>query len=248
MIITEKLKLIHRALRYRYQADKGGIRFMLDHLHPGNTALDIGAHKGGYTYWMKKGVRAEGRVIAFEPQTKGARLLEKLFNRNVKVEHLAISDKSGKRDLFIQPQEYEISFEASLENKYENAVKESVAVVTLDEYCYQHKLTPQFIKIDVEGHEQQVIKGARNILASSKPVILIECEARHIGEDAMKSIFVELINFRYDGFFFFNGKQIPIKEFRLDVHQDISLIGKFRYANNFGFVHTATSHQLITNS
>jgi FkbM family methyltransferase len=236
MIILEKLKLIHRAFRYRYQADKGGIRFMMDHLHPGNTALDIGAHKGGYTYWIKKVVGTHGTVIAFEPQTKGALLLEKLFNGNVKVEHLAVSDIPGKRDLFIQPQLYAISFEASLNNKYENALKESVEVITLDEYCDQHKLTPQFLKIDVEGHEQQVIKGARKILAEAKPVLLIECEARHIGEDAMKIIFLELINFGYKGFFFFDGKQLPIKEFRLNVHQDISLISKFRYANNFGFV------------
>ena len=41
---------------------------MLDYLVPGNIAVDIGAHKGAYTYWMSKYVGEKGKVFSFEPQ------------------------------------------------------------------------------------------------------------------------------------------------------------------------------------
>jgi len=242
MNIPEHLKLFHRAWRYRYQADKGGIRFLMEHLHKGDTALDIGAHKGGYTYWMRKSVGSNGKVIAFEPQIKGATLLKKLFPSNVKVEHLAVSDTQGKMELFVQTQSYDISFEASLNNQYKDAHKELVDVITLDEYCRKHNVSPQFIKIDVEGNEQRVLKGAINTLTRFKPSLLMECEVRHIGENEMKTIFGELDNMGYDGFFFFDGRVLPINEFRVDIHQDISCISKYRYANNFGFVDPTKSN------
>ena len=57
--MTKKLSLnilrwIFRAWRYRLVVEKHEIKFMLDYLAPGNIAVDIGAHKGAYTYWMSK--------------------------------------------------------------------------------------------------------------------------------------------------------------------------------------------------
>ena len=68
MSFFDNLRLKARADKYRRRSDPGGIRFLLETLRPGDTALDIGAHKGGYAYWMLKQVGKDGKVYAFEPQ------------------------------------------------------------------------------------------------------------------------------------------------------------------------------------
>ena len=50
---------------------------MLNHLKLGDTAIDIGAHKGAYTYWMSKYVGNEGRVFSFEPQREIYEILKR---------------------------------------------------------------------------------------------------------------------------------------------------------------------------
>src|SRR3982750_1440752 len=108
----EHIKLLYRAAKYRYIDDGDEIRYLLSAIKKGATVFDIGAHKGGYTYWMKEAVGSMGKVIAFEPQEEGYCLLKKLFTGNVIVEHLAVSDREGEQQLYIQPQHFDVSFEA----------------------------------------------------------------------------------------------------------------------------------------
>ena len=88
------LRWVSRAWRYRLKVEKQEINFMLSHLKPGQTAIDIGAHKGAYTYWMSKYVGKDGKVFAFEPQPKLYNQLNKLLehsnNYNVNLELLAL--------------------------------------------------------------------------------------------------------------------------------------------------------------
>jgi predicted methyltransferase len=65
-----KLRLLYRAYRYRWKNDPTEIAFVRAHVQPGSIALDVGAHKGGYTYWLAKGVGPSGHVYAFEPQPR----------------------------------------------------------------------------------------------------------------------------------------------------------------------------------
>ena len=51
---------------------------MLRHLQPGDTAVDIGAWRGAYTYWMVKAVGPQGRVVCFEPQPAMISYLRKI--------------------------------------------------------------------------------------------------------------------------------------------------------------------------
>ena len=68
MGLQARLRLSFRAWRYRLRNDPGAIPYLLATLGPGRMALDIGAHKGAYSYWMIKAVGPWGEVIAFEPQ------------------------------------------------------------------------------------------------------------------------------------------------------------------------------------
>ncbi len=92
MKFKEKIKLIYRAYKYKYKSDKGGIKYILESLKPFQTALDIGAHKGGYLYFMQKCVTRKGKIYAFEPQADLAVYLNKIIAnfkwKNVIIEHV----------------------------------------------------------------------------------------------------------------------------------------------------------------
>jgi hypothetical protein len=66
MMAYRQLKWLYRALRYRLE--KQEIKLVQRHLAPGDVAVDVGAHKGAYTWWMRRAVGESGRVYAFEPQ------------------------------------------------------------------------------------------------------------------------------------------------------------------------------------
>ena len=72
-------KFVFRAWRYRLRAERPEIRFLLNQLQLGHTAIDIGAHKGAYTYWMSQRVGSSGQVIAFEPQPELNQTISKLM-------------------------------------------------------------------------------------------------------------------------------------------------------------------------
>ena len=74
MNIVEKAHFLHRAWRYRLRGDKFGVSFLRTRNLAGKTAVDIGAHRGVYSYWMHKQVGTRGSVIAFEPQQSGPNL------------------------------------------------------------------------------------------------------------------------------------------------------------------------------
>lgn len=234
--MKEYLKLLFRAWKYRLADNREEISYLLRSIQRGDTVLDVGAHKGGYTYWMHKAAGPRGKVVAFEPQRKGACLLQDLFRgTGVQVEHKAVSNRIGQQELFIQPQSYEISFEASLENKYGDALTEQVETTTIDQYCADHELRPSFIKIDVEGHEGKVLEGAMNVLDADKPLLLVECENRHSGSEAVEHLYRFLQRYQYKGFFYRQEKIIPIEAFDPLQHQRTSQAGTKHYINNFYF-------------
>lgn len=236
MMVVEYSKLLYRAWKYRLVDNPEEISYLLHTIKTGDTVMDVGAHKGGYTFWMHKAVGFRGTVIAFEPQRKGARLLQNLFaGTNVQVEHKALSNSRGPQSLYIQPQLFSVSFEASLENKYAEATVEVVETTSLDQYCFDWGFRPSFIKIDVEGHEETVLSGGLKVLKEIKPVLLVECEARHSGTEAMVRLFRLLRELDYNGFFYRKGKRIPLELFDPSQDQPCEQAGTRQYVNNFYF-------------
>ncbi len=92
-----------------------------------------------------------------------------------------------------------------------------------------------FIKIDVEGHEDSVLLGARETIARDKPNLLIEIEELH-NPGGLSRLPVLLKEWGYEGYFM-KGEEIhPLSDFSLQRHQnDPSLAGSGLYVNNFIF-------------
>jgi len=231
--------LIHRGWRYRTSVDREEIRWMRSVLRHGDVAVDVGAYKGGYTYWMREAVGDAGTVFAFEPQPELASYLRQCVRdfewRNVRIEEIGLSAESGERMLHapgVGPSPAASLVGASLP---EGSRSYEVRVDTLDRFLAEHgPETPvRLMKCDVEGHELDVFQGARETLREHRPLLLFECEARHHPSRSVEDVFGYLERLGYRGFFFWGGSELDVREFDVELHQ---VEGRRPYGNNFIFV------------
>ncbi len=241
-----KIKYLYRALRYRFRVDTFEIAFLRKHITTGQTCVDIGAHKGGYLYWMQRAVGQQGKVFAFEPQPILFNYLQKVKQKmawqHVAIDPRAISSEKGSFDLFIPQHGSKTSPGATLRGEKMEAnmpfVTVKVETLTLDEFFADKATLPDFLKIDVEGNELKVFEGAKQILTEKKPILLFECEQRHLGETPIDAVFSYLEKLGYEGFFIQQQSLFPVREFSLSQHQ-IQGEGRFweaeGYCNNFVF-------------
>jgi FkbM family methyltransferase len=146
-----------------------------ERLKPGDTYVDIGANFGLHTMLSAHYIGSEGKIIAFEPVPENLRLLR----RNLKLngfdaysevfECALTAEGRGDMEMTIEPG---LSPAASLAENFEGE-KILVPTRTLDECLDQDGSVPTLIKIDVEGAEHEVLKGAKNTLKRG-PALLIE--------------------------------------------------------------------------
>lgn len=238
----EYIRLAYRAGKYRNKNDKGGIAYLLSAIKAGDTVFDIGAHKAGYLYFMIKKAGRNGRIFAFEPQKalfSYLKELKKIFNwANVTIEHLALSNITGKVKLYIPSDKKSKSSSPGasiIKLNYPQGIGavEEVATETLDAYCQRHQVRPDFLKIDVEGNELRIFEGGIGTLRKCKPKILVEIEARHVGRDQVYQTIEVLQNMGYEGFFIHGTDKLPVDSFDIDLHQSPNEKG--HYCNNFIF-------------
>lgn len=159
-------------------------RFVEHFLQPGMTVLDIGAHHGFYSLLASVKVGSTGRVVAFEPsQREREKLLRNLALNgytNVHVEDCALAETAGQQELIVVG-----GINTGCNSLRRPYVKEptnaiAVRVETLDGYLAGHPLPAiDFIKLDAEGAELAILKGARTILGS-RPRPVIQCELEEV--------------------------------------------------------------------
>lgn len=242
MNLLEESKLRFRALKYTFKDDVGGVAYLKTAIQKGQTVLDVGAHKAAYLYLMQKRVGKNGHVFAFEPQRELfafiSNLKEHCHWQNVTVEHLALSNSAGTAGLYIP--DNKVSKGSSpgaslLKKEVEAAVVkiEHVNTDTLDAYCKRKNIQPHFIKIDVEGNELNVFKGGVATLSNCKPKLLVEIEARHVGQESVLETFSFLQSLGYQGSFILGSKRTNLSDFRFEKHQNRSDLKN--YCNNFIF-------------
>ena len=152
----------HRYLSWNpieYAAFRGAVR-------PGTVALDVGANVGAYSVLLGQWVGASGRVYAFEPSPATFCGLVRHVALNaqdgvVTPIAAAVTDRDGAGDLIVA----ETAGESRLAGSNERArTTLSVPTVSIDSFCAREGLQPSFIKIDVEGAEVAVLRGARETI------------------------------------------------------------------------------------
>ncbi len=142
-------------------------------VRPGSVVLEAGANVGAYTMLFAQWVGPAGRVFAFEPDPSAYAGLLQHIARNAVADRvtavaaavadgsastlrLSLGDSSGISRL-LQP------------NETHAAGTRDVSAVSIDQFCADRGLTPQVIKIDVEGAELAVLGGARATVAAAGP-------------------------------------------------------------------------------
>lgn len=234
------IRFLWRAYRARFRDQRAELRELLSAIKPGNTVVDVGAHKGSYLYWLSRAARG-GQVVAFEPQPALAEYLRTQCRSfrlsNVTVESAGVSDRTGTLTLNVPGQTVSqgASFEGAVLNQ-EECRSYSVPVVTLDDYFRSRKQRISAIKIDAEGHELAVLRGARRILTEDAPCLTLECEARHLANGSVGDVLQYLDSLGFQGDFVNQGRLCPIAEFNAETHQR-AVGAKFwdatDYCNNF---------------
>ena len=141
--------------------------------------VDVGGNYGIYTI-LAGLTRADVEIHTFEPLREAVDHLHRNAALNgiakrVTVHDLALSDSAGQAKLYLpDPSHGLLETSASLEAEFKNehAGYQEVETRTLDSYSFDQPIS--VVKIDVEGHEHAVIKGARRMLAEDRPVIFAE--------------------------------------------------------------------------
>jgi len=159
--------------------DAGDLRFLWSALRPGDTFLDVGAFHGVYSVIAGKRVTNGGQVIAFEPSPRDRRRLQMHLRwngiRRARVEPFAVSATASETSFF-----QVVSGDPTRNGLKPPATEDSVAKITvkavsLDQYVAERNIQRvDVMKLDVEGGELEVLRGAADMFARFRPILICE--------------------------------------------------------------------------
>ncbi len=165
----------------------------LEHIREGDTVIDAGAWIGGHTMAYAKKVGMSGSVHSFEPNPFAFECLKRNTNRLPNVQRI---DQSLGDIVDIVPFSTKKGWLDSGSVGWGGPEETTVVMSLLDEF----QLAPNFIKIDVEGCELKVLKGAEKTIEKHRPIMVIEVNRTALERQghSYKDIWKWLNDHRYD--------------------------------------------------
>lgn len=158
--------------------EPGVLKFVTDSIREGMTVFDIGAHVGEWTMLFSALVGPAGRVVSFEPDPVARSSLKRNLGlngiSNVTVEAFCVSDTTGKALLSAERFGSGLS---SIVRPRAGGVPRLVLEVdstTLDRYCEDRGLYPEWIKVDAEGAEPHIVRGMSRLIDRAHPSVILE--------------------------------------------------------------------------
>jgi FkbM family methyltransferase len=203
--------LFVRVVAHLYRLFEPELR-QLDHfVPPGKTAIDVGTWWGPWSWWLARQVP---RVESFEPNTPICRELSAALPSNVTMHNVALSDGSGSSLLWSPGNSFGTEGRSTLTAEgHPGWVSQEVKTELLDDFNFSNV---GFVKIDVEGHELEVLRGASDLLARERPNVLVEIEQAHQSAERMDEVFAFMEDAGYRGTFLKDGSWHPIAELDRD--------------------------------
>ncbi len=204
-------------------------------LRSGDTAIDVGANLGYFTAVMAQCVGPAGRVWAFEPVPETFELLTlcRSLNgyENVTAIDVALGAAEGSVEITYDPRHSGL---ATIHADQVSGDKQRVRLRTLDALVAAGAVAarPDLIKVDVEGHELDVLRGARRTICDASPAIVFELNERaaRVAGWTLAELGELLLSVGDYAFFLIDGTQLrPLDPFtfklerdeRLDPHVDV---------------------------
>ena len=180
----------HASVRWKKQGLEPGISKLvskitkeLDNQNDQGWFFDVGANVGLYSWEVRKFCPLR-KILAFEPDPENIKLLERTLNgtnfQNIEICKYALSNQLAEVSFYQDTLTSATGCVAGKDKpwveKYLNSSANEIRVKTetLDSLLRQEDRTPSLIKIDVEGHEIEVLQGGRNTLSEAKPLLIIE--------------------------------------------------------------------------
>jgi FkbM family methyltransferase len=236
-------------LKYKWRKLTGQLEqeifWMQSLIEPGGRAIDVGANEGIYSYVLSQICHV---VEAFEPQSGPRSILaaySQVSQAKVNIHPVCLSEANGSAMLHIPIDNgRNLVYRASLRQPGGDYETLTVGVRKLDDYKFERV---SLIKIDVEGHEIEVIRGGLETIQRNQPILLVEVEQRWLGGKPIESVFAELETLGYTGFFLEQSVWRRVDDFSSDRHQNPSHLERSKvrrraqtkhqdYVNNFLFL------------
>lgn len=191
--LTRRQKMTYGAHLFKAlfkQHHKALLQLLRPYISKQDIIFDVGGHAGQMTKIFAK-LAPEGRVYTFEPGSYALSILKKVvsFNRlkNVEICPFALSSETKESTLSIPLKKsgsvgFGISHIPTTKKETPSQhLEEKIKILPLDLFMEQNKIpTLSFLKIDVEGHEMQVLKGAKKTLKVHKPCVMLELNTDHL--------------------------------------------------------------------
>lgn len=229
------------AKRYLSQATETEIEEAVVPLFLSKTTecIDVGANRGRYTVLMSL---YSQHVHAFDPNPECITRLMNLCLPNASIYPYALSSTEGFSEYFVPlrqglPKSVWGTLEPSVFERHPQVDTIQVSKSRLDSLCDR---TISFVKIDVEGHEMDVLQGGRKLIDEQKPIFIVEAEERH-RHNAIQQVKDFFDQYHYQGFFILDQKVFPLTSFDYQYQNPQELKPsrprvQMRYVNNFIFI------------
>jgi FkbM family methyltransferase len=166
-------------------------KFIIQQLSEGDSFIDVGSHFGFFSCLALRTMNYKGTVVAIEPSAAAYECLKVNLSgySGANIINCLVGDHEGDQIFFEFPinySEYNTAYPDQFKNSNwysaNHAIKKEVKSITLDSLCLNLKILPDIIKIDTEGSEYDIIKGALQTLNnkhSVKVVMEYLCESRN---------------------------------------------------------------------
>lgn len=222
--------LIHpRALDY-YLFGAPEIRFVKKLCSANKASVDVGANMGIFSYFMK---RHSSHVFAYEPNPDLVTLLNCTFDSSVTVVPAALSSEPGqlqmKIPIFSNVEQHGL---ASLSQEFPDA--DRVRTLDVSVRCLDSEALGEvgFIKIDVEQHEREVLRGGMGLISEQRPNLLVEVSPL-LYKTPLPKVFEPILNLGYNGYFLFESQLVSFENFDPEIHTRRENLGdKHRFVGN----------------
>jgi FkbM family methyltransferase len=199
-------------------------------------AVDIGTNIGLYSYGLS---RFCNKVESFEPIYQCTEMLRAYAEKrgNITVHNVGLSNWAGNTTLYIpfvgstETQNFGL---ASINDPGGRRKALQIVVKRLDDYAFADV---GIIKVDVEGHEFEVLEGAIETISREKPLLLVEIEQRHLKGRTIEEVFGLIQSLGYSGGYYCDDHYFSLDRFSYEVHQEPFLgdVYSNEYINNFLF-------------
>jgi FkbM family methyltransferase len=241
-------------IQARQEARRGEIEWRLVKYlcDPDRDSIDIGSYRGSYTLQMRRYSRF---VHSFEPSPGLADEIARRFKSRVKVHTMALSNRRGEGKLFVPLTDDNLGLASLRATSMLANNPYRTVTVRLEKLDNLYKGDVGFIKVDVEGHEGEVLEGSHETLVRCQPRLLVEIEERHVPGSTHR-VPASLAQLGYKGFFVYCNRLLSIENFDPEVHQnpanawypgrDQDRQSCSQYVNNFLFLSSSEATALAS--